>query len=184
MSTMNRTTAAKPGSIDRVHAEPAAAAALAVFVLSLATLVGAWYFQLVVGLPPCPLCLQERIPYHVVIPLSLLMTIAALVRAPPKLLMVGFIAIIVAMLCNAVLGSYHAGVEWHLWPGPADCTGPLTDFNAGGSLLNQLQSVKIVRCDEAAWRFLGISLAGYNVLISLALAAIAGLGLLADKPAA
>jgi disulfide bond formation protein DsbB len=184
MSTMNRTAAAKPGWIDWVRGEPAAAAAFAVFALAGATLAGAWYFQLVVGLPPCPLCLQERIPYHVVIPLSLLMAIAALVRAPPKLLMVGFIAIIVAMLCNAVLGTYHAGVEWHLWAGPTDCTGPLTDFSAGGSLLSQLQSVKIVRCDEAAWRFLGISLAGYNVLISLVLAAIAGLGLLAEKPAA
>jgi disulfide bond formation protein DsbB len=184
MSTMNRASTIKPGWIDWIRAEPAATAALAVFVLAGATLAGAWYFQLVVGLPPCPLCLQERIPYHVVIPLSLLMTIAALVRAPAKLLTVGFIAVMVAMLCNAVIGTYHAGVEWHLWAGPADCTGPLTDFNAGGSLLDQLHSVKIVRCDEAAWRFLGISLAGYNVLISLLLAAIAGIGLLAHKPAA
>jgi disulfide bond formation protein DsbB len=184
MSTVNRTSTIKPGWIDWVRTEPAATAALAVFALAGATLAGAWYFQLVVGLPPCPLCLQERIPYHVVIPLSLLMAIAAVVRAPAKLLTVGFIAIMVAMLCNAVIGSYHAGVEWHLWAGPADCTGPLTDFNTGGSLLDQLHSVKIVRCDEAAWRFLGISLAGYNVLISLVLAAIAGIGLLAHKPAA
>ncbi len=184
MSTVNRTSTIMPGRIDWVRTEPAATAALAVFALAGATLAGAWYFQLVVGLPPCPLCLQERIPYHVVIPLSLLMAIAAVVRAPAKLLTVGFIAIMVAMLCNAVIGSYHAGVEWHLWAGPADCTGPLTDFNTGGSLLDQLHSVKIVRCDEAAWRFLGISLAGYNVLISLVLAAIAGIGLLAHKPAA
>jgi len=169
--------------IDWISAEPAAAAALAVFVLAGATLAGAWYFQLVVGLPPCPLCLEERIPYHVVIPLSLLMAIAALVRAPPTLLTVGFIAIIVAVLCNAVIGTYHAGVEWHFWAGPTDCTGP-TDFNASGSLLDQLHSVTIVRCDEAAWRFLGISLAGYNVLISLALALIAGYGLFARKSAA
>jgi disulfide bond formation protein DsbB len=169
---------------DRVRAEPAAAAALAVFVISLATLAGAWYFQLVVGLPPCPLCLEERIAYHVVIPLSLLMAIAAVVRAPAPLLMVGFVGIIIAVLCNVVLGTYHAGVEWHWWAGPADCTGPLTDLNAGGSLLNQLQSVHVVRCDEAAWRFLGISLAGYNVLISLALAAIAGYGLLASRRSA
>jgi disulfide bond formation protein DsbB len=169
---------------DRVRAEPAAAAALAVFVISLATLAGAWYFQLVVGLPPCPLCLEERIAYHVVIPLSLLMAIAAVVRAPAPLLMVGFIGIIIAVLCNVVLGTYHAGVEWHWWAGPADCTGPLTDLNAGGSLLNQLQSVHVVRCDEAAWRFLGISLAGYNALISLLLAMIAGFGLFARKSAA
>jgi len=171
------------GWTDWVRAEPAAAAALAVFVLAGATLAGAWFFQLVVGLPPCPLCLEERIPYHIVIPLSLLMAIAALVRAPPKLVIVGFLAIIVAVLCNAVIGTYHAGVEWHLWAGPPDCTGPI-DFNAGGSLLDQLRSVTIVSCDEAAWRFLGISLAGYNVLISLALALIACYGLFARKPAA
>ncbi|MGB6746609.1 MAG: disulfide bond formation protein B [Xanthobacteraceae bacterium] len=174
---------AKQSWIDRTRTEPAAAAALAIFVISAATLGGAWYFQLVVGLPPCPLCLEERIPYHIVIPLSLLMAIAALVRAPPKLLMVGFAAIIVAMACNVALGTYHAGVEWHWWAGPTDCTGPLTDLRAGGSLLNQLQSIHVVRCDEAAWRFLGISLAGYNALISLLLAAIAGFGLVARKPA-
>jgi disulfide bond formation protein DsbB len=166
-----------------VCAEPAATAALAVFVLAGLTLAGAWYFQLVVGLPPCPLCLEERIPYHVVIPLALLVAIAAASHAPRKLLMVGFVVIIVAMLCNVVLGSYHAGVEWHWWAGPTDCTGPLTDLRAGGSLINQLQSIHVVRCDEAAWRLLGISLAGYNALISLVLAAIAAVGLLARKPA-
>jgi disulfide bond formation protein DsbB len=169
---------------DRARAEPAAAAALAIFVIALATLCGAWFFQYVIGLPPCPLCLEERIPYHVVIPLSLLMVIAALVRAPGKLLTVGFIAILIAVLCNVVIGTYHAGVEWHFWAGPTDCTGPLTDLSAGGSLLNQLQSVHVVRCDEAAWRFLGISLAGYNALISLLLAVLAAFGLFARKPAA
>ena len=84
-------------------------------------------------LPPCPLCLEERLPYHVVIPLSLLMAIAALARAPRTLLAVGFTAIIVAMLGSAVLGTYHAGVEWHWWAGPTDCSGPITDLSAKGS---------------------------------------------------
>lgn len=174
---------AKESWIDRLSAEPAAAAALAVFVIAAATLAGAWYFQLVVGLPPCPLCLEERIPYHIVIPLSLLLAIAALVRAPAKLVMVGFAVIAVAALGNAGLGGYHAGVEWHWWAGPTDCTGPLTDLRAGGSLLNQLQSIHVVRCDEAAWRLFGISLAGYNTLISLLLAAIATVGMFARRPA-
>ena len=78
------------------------------------------------------------------------------------------------MPCSA---AYHAGVEWHWWAGPTDCTGPLTDLRAGGSLLNQLQSIHVVRCDEAAWRFLGISLAGYNALISLAAGGDRGLRL-------
>ncbi len=183
MIAMNRIAVTRPAWVERLRAEPAAAAALAVFALAGATLAGAWYFQLVVGLQPCPLCLEQRIAYHVVIPLSLLLAIAAGLRAPPKLLAVGFLAIIVAVLGNAVLATYHAGVEWHLWAGPTDCTGPLTDLKSGGPLLNQLQSVHVVRCDVAAWRFLGISLAGYNVLISLVLVAIAAFGLFARKPA-
>jgi len=175
----SETTSALPSQnwVGRAKAEPAAAAAIAIFVLSLATLAGAWFFEYVLKLAPCPLCLMQRIPYHVVISLSLLLAIAALVRAPRNLLLVGFAAIAIAAACNIVLGIYHAGVEWHWWAGPADCSGPLTDLRTGGSLLDQLQSVHVVRCDEAAWRFLGLSLAGYNVLISLALAIIAGFGL-------
>ena len=99
------------------------------------------------------------------------------------LLAVGFVAIIAAVLCGAVLGTYHAGVEWHLWAGPTDCSGPITDLNSGGSILGQLQSINVVRCDQAAWRLLGISLAGYNVVISLVLATLAGYGLLASRRA-
>ncbi len=167
--------------INRLRRDPVAAAAFVVFVLGGATILGAWYFQLVVKLPPCPLCLEERIPYYIVIPLSLLTAFAALVQAPRKLIAVGFLAIIAAMLCGAALGTYHAGVEWKFWPGPTDCSGPVTDFTKRGSLLDQLQSVQVVRCDEAAWRLFGVSLAGYNVLISLALAAIAACGLRAGK---
>ena len=168
---------------DRITAEPATAAAGAAFVLSLATLAGAWFFEYVLKLAPCPLCLEQRIPYHVIVPLSLLLGIAALARAPRKLLIVGFAAILIAACCNIVLGVYHAGVEWHWWAGPADCSGPLTDLRTGGSLLDQLHGVHVVRCDEAAWRFLGLSLAGYNVLISLVLAVIAGCCLLAARVA-
>lgn len=174
-------TSQRPSWVERASAEPAAAAAIAAFVLSAATLAGAWFFEYVLKLAPCPLCLEQRIPYHIIIPLSLLLAIAALVRAPRNLLLVGFAAIAIAAVCNIVLGIYHAGVEWHFWAGPADCSGPLTDLRTGGSLLDQLHSVHVVRCDEAAWRFLGLSLAGYNVLISLALAVIAGVGLAAAR---
>jgi disulfide bond formation protein DsbB len=158
---------------------PAAQAALAIFAISLATLLGAWFFQFVLRYPPCELCLQERIPYYIVIPLSLLLALAARGGASPRLVGTGLFVVLIAVLCGAALGTYHAGVEWHFWPGPTDCTGPINDLNSGGSLLDQLGSIHIVRCDQAAWRFLGISLAGYNVLISLAMAAIAAYGLLA-----
>ena len=172
--------AMKAGWNEQLRREPAVVAALVVFAGSTATILGAWYFQYVLKLPPCPLCLEERLPYHIVIPLSLLLVIAAIVRAPRALIIVGFLAIIAAMLASAALGAYHAGVEWRWWPGPAECSGPMTDFTTK-PLLDQLRSIHIVRCDEAAWRFLGLSLAGYNVLISLALAGIAALGLAAHK---
>ncbi|MGA2892399.1 MAG: disulfide bond formation protein B [Xanthobacteraceae bacterium] len=172
----------RKSSIDWIAAEPTTAAALAVFLVSAGTLAGAWYFQYVLKLAPCPLCLEERIAYHVIIPLSLLMVIAALARAPRMLITVGFVVIAIAALANAVLAGYHSGVEWQLWAGPTECSGPLTSLSSGGSLLNRLNDLHVVRCDEASWRFLGISLAGYNVLISLLLAALAGFGLFARKP--
>src|ERR1700723_743820 len=98
---MARTLALKMIRLDRLRGEPAPAGALAIFVGSTATIVGAWYFEFVLRLPPCPLCLEERLPYHVVIPLSLLMAIAALARGPRTLLVVGFLAIVAAMLVSA-----------------------------------------------------------------------------------
>ena len=154
---------------------------MSAFALAAATLVGAWYFQYVLKLPPCPLCLEERLPYYIVVALALLLAVAALVHAPQPLIAAGFLAIILAALCGAALGAYHSGVEWHWWAGPTDCSGPVTDLTAKGSIIDQLQSIHVVRCDEAAWRFLGLSLAGYNVLVSLALAAIAAFGLFAPK---
>ena len=165
----------------QLRTDPAAGAALGIFIIASATILGAWFFEFVLKLPPCELCLEERIPYHIVIPLSLLLTVAAVARAPQKILTVGFAAILVAVLCGAALGAYHAGVEWHFWPGPTACTGSLSDLNAGGSILGQLNAINVVRCDEAGWRFLGISLAGYNALICLAMAAIAGYGMLARR---
>lgn len=179
---MDQTTAMSRGLIGQPRGGAAAGAALAIFAISLATLLGAWYFQYVLGYPPCPLCLQQRIPYYVVIPLSLVLAIAAHRQAPRPLLTAGFVVILAAVLGGTALGVYHSGVEWHFWPGPTDCTGPLADLGAGGSLLEQLQNpVHVVRCDAAAWRLLGISLAGYNALISLAMTAIAGYALLARK---
>ena len=155
-----------------------AAAAAAIFVLSFATLAGAWYFQFVLGYQPCHLCLIQRIPYYIVIPLSLVLAIAAWAKVPRPLVAAGMVALVAAALCSVALGAYHAGIEWGFWPGPSDCTGPLINLKTGGSLIDQLNSIHVVPCDKAAWRLLGISLAGYNALISLALAVIAGCGLL------
>jgi disulfide bond formation protein DsbB len=155
---------------------PALTAALAVLVIAAATIAGAWYFQLVLGLQPCPMCLQERYAYYLAIPFAALVALAAGLHAPRGLLVCGLVILALAALGNAVFGAYHAGVEWKFWAGPTDCTGPVGNLGSAGSLLDRLDSVKVVMCDEIQWSFLGISLAGYNALISLLMAAIAAWG--------
>ena len=155
---------------------PAMAAALAVLVVAAATIAGAWYFQLVLGLQPCPLCLEQRYAYYLAIPLAALIALAAGQNAPRSLLVAGLAILALAALANAVLGAYHAGVEWKFWPGPSDCTGPVGNLGSAGSLLDRLDTTKVVMCDEVQWTFLGLSLAGYNVLISLLMAAVAAWG--------
>ena len=153
--------------------KPAATAAAAIAAIGIGAILGAYFFQFVMGLPPCPLCLEQRYAYYFAIPLAVMVALGDQVGASRKVLMAALAAITLGMLWNAGLGVYHSGIEWKWWPGPQECSGALDDLGSAGGLLNKLQSISVVRCDEAAWRFLGLSLAGYNVIISLALAAIA-----------
>jgi len=170
-------------SYQRLSANPALSAALAVALIAAATLAGAWFFQLVLDIRPCPLCLEQRYAYYLAVPLGLFVAFVAARGAPRQVLLAGLALLALAALANAWLGAYHAGVEWKFWQGPTDCTGPIVDFGKAGNLLDRLDSVKVVRCDEVQWRFLGLSLAGYNVLISLAMAAIAAWGAVSAKRA-
>lgn len=155
---------------------PAFGAALAIGVVAAMTLAGAWFFQLVLDVLPCPLCLEQRYAYYLAVPLAIVTAIAAARQAPRAIVIAGLVVLALAALANAVLGGYHAGIEWGFWPGPTECSGPVVNLGSAGSLLQRLDSVKVIRCDEVQWRFLGISLAGYNVLISLSMAALAGRG--------
>ena len=175
--TIHATATTSPARDD---ANPALMAALAITALAAGTLAGAWYFQLVLDIRPCPLCLEQRYAYYLAIPLGALTALAAgwrAPRAPRAVLLGGFAILALAALGNAWLGAYHAGVEWGFWQGPTDCTGPVGNLGSAGDLLKRLDTVKVIRCDEVQWRFLGLSLAGYNVLISLLMAAIAAWGI-------
>jgi disulfide bond formation protein DsbB len=164
---------------NRTH--PAAVAALLVALGGAVTILGAYYFQYVLHYAPCELCLEERIPYYVGIPLALAVALAGFVRAPRPLLVAGLALLILIMVISVGLGVDHSGVEWKFWPGPTHCSGDMSGFGSAGSLLERMNETKIVPCDAAAWRLFGISLAGYNALISLALAAIAWRGIKAQK---
>jgi disulfide bond formation protein DsbB len=157
-------------------AASALAASAAVTVIAAAAIAGAWFFQLVLEILPCPLCLEQRYAYYLVIPLGALTAIAAKAGAPRPLLLAGLAVLCLATLANAGLGAYHSGVEWGFWKGPTDCSGPVVNLGSATDLLSRLDTTKVVRCDEVQWRFLGLSLAGYNVLISLLMAAIGAWG--------
>ncbi len=147
-------------------------AALAVALAGATTIAGAWFFELVLKLKPCPLCLEQRIPYYLAIPLALIVAFAAWRKVPRAAVIAGLVVLALMMLWSAGLGVYHAGIEWGVWTGPQDCSGAV-EFGPASDFMKRLERINIVRCDEAAWRFLGLSLAGWNALISAALAAVA-----------
>src|SRR5215475_13012263 len=141
-----------------LRSTPIATAAVIVAAGGAATILGAYFFQYVIGLKPCPLCLEQRFAYYFAIPIALLGTSFGASR---KVLIAALVVIAAMMLWNAGLGAYHAGVEWKWWEGPRDCTGDIGSFGNAGDLLRQMQTTSLVRCDEIPWSFLGLSLAGY-----------------------
>jgi disulfide bond formation protein DsbB len=177
MRNAERARKARPSMIARTltlaRSQPVATAAIAIAIIGSMTIAGFFFFQYVLGYPPCPLCLEQRYAYYVSVPLAAMVLLGLSVGSSHKVLMLALFAVAAAMLWNAGLGVFHSGVEWHWWPGPQDCSGAIPNLSTGGPLLDQINKTRVVRCDEAAWRFLGLSLAGYNVLISLTLAVIA-----------
>ncbi len=141
---------------------------------------GAWIFELVVKLLPCKLCLEQRQPHYAAIAIGLA-GLASLRFGGGRAAPVALAVLLGLYLWSTGLGVYHSGVEWGWFAGPNDCGGAGAAPSAGGvgDLLKQLETVRIVSCTEAAWRFLGLSLAGWNALFSLALAGVSGLGLAA-----
>lgn len=143
-------------------------------MVAIATIAGAYLFQFGLGYQPCRLCLEQRIPYYLAMPVAL---VTALLAGAHRLAAAGLALLAAIFLVSAGLGAYHAGVEWALWPGPADCGAVgAADPASMSDFLSRLKEVRVVSCTDAAWRFLGLSLAGWNVVISLALAGLAALG--------
>jgi len=162
----------------KARSQPPLAAATIVTVGGALTIGGFFFFQYGMRLAPCPLCLEQRIAFYFSVPLALLLLLGANHGVASKVMFLGFLAIAVAMLWNTGLSAYHAGVEWKFWQGPIECSGPIDKFGSVRDMMNQLQRISLVRCDEVAWSFLGLSLAGWDVLVSLGLAAVAAWGAL------
>lgn len=128
-------------------------------------------FQYIGGYQPCMLCLIERYAYYAAIPL-LFAAIVLSAGGNKGWASALFFMVVLAFLANAGLGAYHAGAEWKFWPGPESCGGGAALTTSAGSLLKDLEGIKVVRCDEPALVFLGLSFAGWNVVASLLLMAL------------
>ena len=139
---------------------------LLILAASVALVGGALLFQYVGGLQPCELCLYQRWPYYAMIVLSAL----ALALGRPRIsaAVTGIAAL--AFLIGAGLAFYHVGVEQHWFAGPTACTGAPTGAGSIEDFRARLMAQQPVRCDAPQWALLGVSLAGWNLLASVALA--------------
>ncbi|MDX2155279.1 MAG: disulfide bond formation protein B [Hyphomicrobiaceae bacterium] len=147
--------------------DPAYQAGGIALLLALASILGALAFEHLWGLEPCPLCLQQRYAYYAGVP-ALFLALVLVAADRPRLAMLLFVAVALIFLANAAVGVYHAGVEWKFWLGPDTCSQPTGDLKPlGKALIDRLEKARVVRCDVAPWRFLGISLAGWNAAVSL-----------------
>ncbi|XDA99685.1 disulfide bond formation protein B [Sulfitobacter sp. LCG007] len=133
---------------------------------SAALLLGAFAFQHLGGYAPCKMCLWQRWPHAA----AVLIGLAILAGAPRSLAWLGALA----AAATALIGVYHAGVEWRWWPGPASCTGGGLDLGgmSGADLLSTEGPSGLVMCDEIVWSLMGLSMAGWNALFSFVLVVI------------
>jgi disulfide bond formation protein DsbB len=146
-----------------------------VFSIAFATIATAHVFERFGGYAPCPLCLQERYAYYFAVPATVAAFFAARAESftLTRLLLV---LIAAACLINAGLGVYHSGIEWKWWEGPSSCAGgTAVEWGAGG-IAGAIEHAQVVSCSEASWRFLFLSFAGWNAVVSGLLAGIAAWG--------
>jgi disulfide bond formation protein DsbB len=146
---------------------PDMAPATLLLAISAATLAAVYASQYIGGLQPCQLCLYQRWPWWGALVLSALALLPVLsIRLRMLLLMVAGIA----LLAGGGVAIYHVGVEQHWWAGPASC-GATGQIPGSFAELQQMMQQPAASCDEPAWTLLGVSMAGYNAILSIAVSA-------------
>ena len=162
-ATGKPTLAGPPGMV--------ATASAVVLAVATVTILAALGFEYLGGYAPCPLCLEERYAYYFAVPAS---TLALFLARGDRIGLARILLLLIALvfLANMAAGIYHAGVEWKWWAGPSECSGGFElQWGEGG-----IVDTPIIRCDEASWRFLGLSFAGWNAVASAFLATVAAFG--------
>ncbi len=132
---------------------------------SAALLLGAWAFQYLGGLAPCAMCIWQRYPHAIAVVIGVLTFAFPGIRPLPLL---GALA----AATTAGIGAFHAGVEKGWWEGPSTCTSGDIGGLSQSDLFDQIMNAPLVRCDEIAWQLMGLSMAGWNAVLSAGLALI------------
>lgn len=170
---MSTTTHAPTTGASWLDNRPRLVATIA-FVLGVATIAGAWGSELFGGLVPCELCLEQRLAYYWGLPV-LALVIILWNRLPSMVFYIAMAIVLAIFAWGLYLATYHAGVEYGFWPGPTACTG--TGVAVSFDDLQNINAAKVIPCDKVQFSFLGISLAGYNALIQLAIVALLGVAI-------
>ena len=132
-------------------------------LVSLSLIITALGFEHIGGLVPCKLCLTQRLPHYGLIALAMV----SVIHPAPQILWRPFAAILAGI--TGVIGIQHVGVEQGWWQGPQGCSSSIGDGSSLADLTSALLATPVVRCDEIAWSLLGISMAGWNSIISFGL---------------
>lgn len=157
---------------------PRESIALLLVLASIAVVGAAWSFELA-GFVPCKLCLIQRQPYYLAIPIALMAWGVERIDGPKALTRLLLLGLAGLYLWGGSVGFYQAGAEWGFWPGPADCSGGGSTLpSAASDLMGSLSKVKVIDCTKPQIRILGLSFAGWNVLASSGLVAMVALAVL------
>ena len=145
-------------------------------LVSAALLGGALLFEHVGGMAPCSLCIWQRWAHVAVIVCAL----GWLVISQPigASLRAGLAVTALAGMASVGIAGYHAGVEWQLWAGPAGCTAALSSGGSTADLVDSLLATPVIRCDDVPWSLFGLSMAGWNMLLSVDIVALAMVSLI------
>lgn len=145
------------------------------FLASALMLAAAHAFERFALLAPCPLCLRQREVYWAAIALALIGYAVIRFTRSARLNMTVNVLLSLVFLTGMVIAAYHAGVEWGVFEAPAECSAVDTDVPLSATDVDLDKAYAVPSCAEAAWRMFGISMAGYNAVLSLGLAIVSGL---------
>ncbi|MGQ0588850.1 MAG: disulfide bond formation protein B [Sphingosinicella sp.] len=142
---------------------PLALAKLLALAAPAALLGGAYYFQYVVGLPPCEMCYWQRWAHMAALAFAIVALLGG--KMPDRGRSFVWLAAL-GILASGLIGAYHAGVELDYFEGLTQCTAHGSTAS-GAELLREILSAPLIRCDEVPWSLFGISMAGWNAILSL-----------------